>query len=166
MTASSQDSGSLRKSHCELYTLMLDYLYCTADCPVSYLMSASDVLSNVSVLHDPMITESLVQDVTSFDTIYCDLSFAASDIFTLKFSEKVLVDRISRLQLSAFTDKIVSKNSKICLFFTVLVNTSDNCYPEQDSPFSTIPHNCYRKQSQSAILLAHQCVWLSLNTFQ
>ena len=98
-------------------TLMLDYLYCTADCPVSYLVSASDVLSNVSVLHDPMTTDSLVQDVVSFDSIYCDQSFAAVDnTFTLKFSEQVLVNRIrvSGLQLSAFVSNfslLIQENS-------------------------------------------------------
>ena len=116
MTASSQDAGSLRKSHCELYTLMLDYLYCTTDCPVSYLVSASDVLSNVSVLH-ALNTESLVQDVVSFDSIYCDQYFAAVDnIFTLKFSEQVLVNRIrvSGLQSSAFVSNfslLIQENS-------------------------------------------------------
>ena len=122
----------------------------------------------MSVLHDPN-TESLVQDVVSFNTIYCDQSFAAVDnIFTLKFSEQVLVNRIrvSGLQLSAFADKIVSKNSKIC-FLQFLVNTSDNvvfAIPNRTAHFLH-PHNCCRKQSQS-ILQAHQCVWLSLNTFQ
>ena len=74
-----------------------------AGCPISYLVSASDVLSNVQVLSNSPI--SFVQDVVSFRTVWCTTQLPVGNYFTLTFSEQVVINRI---RVSGFQSAYIS----------------------------------------------------------
>ena len=93
---------------------------CTADCPISYLVSASDVLSNVGVSHHvsgSQSSASLEQDVVSFNSIWCDQPPAVGNNVMLNFSERVLINRI----------RVNGKQSAFVSNFTLLIqeNSAD-----------------------------------------
>lgn len=67
------------------------YVFTPSDCPVTYLVSAPDVLSQVKVGRPSYNYKSNNQDFVSFDVAWCSLPPAQGNYINLTFTEPAVI---------------------------------------------------------------------------